>query len=129
MFESLHCRLSLTLITLLFCSSILIAQERTPEDRHEVFYFLGAWKDLPNQDSKSFLYIGFVNGFFAGDRSQEYDDLAKCIEKNISVDQALGMIDKYSKENPQRWNVPLPMGIAEALTVKDGPCPSLNPFK
>ena len=66
--------------------------------------------------------------FFAGGRSSQFDNLGKCIDRNITDEQAVAMIDKYSTENPQRWSVPLPMGIIEALTVKDGPCPNLNPY-
>jgi len=116
------------IIALCCFPSVASAQNDVPED-HKIFFFFDAWKSLPTHDSKSFLYIGFVNGYFAGDRSKKYDNLAKCVEKNISVDQALAMIDKYSKENPQRWSSPLPMGIVESLTVRDGPCPDLNPSK
>ncbi len=38
------------------------------------------------------------------------------------------MIDKYYKDNPQRWNTLLAIGIIDALTVKDGPCPDINPW-
>ncbi len=112
---------------MLFCSAIPFAQDKVPDD-NKVFFSFGAWQKLHNDSDKSFMYIGFVNGFFAGDRSVRYDSLAKCIERHISPDQAIAMIDKYSTDNPQRWSVPLPMGVAEALTVKDGPCPGLNPF-
>lgn len=118
--------LPITLLILSF-STIPFAQDKVPDD-NKVFFSFGAWKDLRNDSDKSFMYVGFVNGFFAGDRSAQYDSLAKCIERHISPDQAIAMITKYSTDNPQRWSVPLPIGIAEALTVKDGPCPGLNPF-
>ena len=94
-----------------------------------VFFNFGTWKDVHGAGEKTYLYLGFVNGMFAGQRSPRYDALANCLEKRISRDQAIAMIDKYSADNPQRWSAPLPMGIVEALTVKDGPCPGLNPFK
>jgi len=119
--------LGLTLIALCCFGSITTAQDSVPSS-HRVFAYFGSWKDIPTQGERAFLYTGFVNGFFAGERSRNYDALARCIEKNMSVDQAVAMIDKYSADNPQRWNVPLPMGIAESLTVKDGPCPGLNPL-
>ena len=93
------------------------------------FRFFGDWKGIPTQDEREWVYMGFVNGFFAGNRSFAYHDLGKCIDKNISAEQAVAMIDKYSTDNPQRWNATLPTGIIESLTVKDGPCPNLNPFK
>jgi hypothetical protein len=92
------------------------------------FYSFNAWKGTPASD-RGFLYIGFLNGFVTGARSSAYDNLARCIDKNVTAEQAVAMIDKYSTENPQRWSAPLPMGIVEALTVKDGPCPNMNPFK
>jgi hypothetical protein len=73
--------------------------------------------------------MGFISGYFARDRSSAYDNLARCIDKSISAEHAVAMIDKYSTDNPQRWTAPLPFGIVEALTVKDGPCPNLNPLK
>ncbi|HEV2577121.1 MAG TPA: hypothetical protein VGU25_07915 [Acidobacteriaceae bacterium] len=56
------------------------------------------------------------------------EKLADCITKNIPMKQAIAMIDKYYKDHPQRWSTLLAFGILEALTVKDGPCPELNPF-
>ena len=48
--------------------------------------------------------------------------------KNIPTKQAVAMIDKYYKDNPQRWSTLLTVAIIEALTVKDGPCPDINPW-
>jgi hypothetical protein len=87
-----------------------------------------AWHYLTDQQ-KPALYIGFVNGFFAQPRSAKFTPLALCLEKNVTQDQAVQMIDKYLKENPQRWDIPLPIGIVEALTVKDGPCAGKDPWK
>jgi len=106
-------------------SSVALAQETS----HADFQFFGTWKSIPTKDDKEFVYMGFINGYFAADRPPAYRTLAMCLDKKVSTEQAVAMIDKYSTDNPQRWTVPLPMGIIEALTVKDGPCPELNPVK
>jgi hypothetical protein len=111
---------------ILICCSLPVLAQNTVPEVHHVFHTFGAWKTLPQ---KEFFYVGFINGFLAGDRSVKYDNLAMCIEKNLSIDQAVAMIDKYSRDNPERWNIPFPMGVAEALTVKNGPCSGLNPLQ
>lgn len=117
---------STLLIMMLFPNAFASPAQETS---HGDFRFFGSWKGIPTQDEKAFVYMGFINGFFAGDRSAAYDNLGRCIDKNISAEQAIAMISKYSADNPQRWTAPLPLGIVEALTVKDGPCPNLNPLK
>jgi hypothetical protein len=116
-------RLAMLFATII--SSVALAQETS----HGDFRFFGTWKSIPTKDEKAFVYMGFINGYFAGERTSAYDVLAGCIDKKVSAEQAIAMIDKYSTDNPQRWTAPLPMGIIEALTVKDGPCPDLNPVK
>lgn len=93
------------------------------------FQWFGSWKDIPSTNDKEFLYTGFVNGYFMDDNSVKSRNLARCVDDNVTAEQAVAMVDKYSANNPERWNIPLGMGIIEALTVKDGPCPNLNPFK
>jgi hypothetical protein len=93
------------------------------------FQWFGSWKDIQSTSDKEFLYTGFVNGYFMGDDSLKSKNLARCVDHDVTAEQAVAMIDKYSANNPERWNIPLGMGIIEALTVKDGPCPSLDPFK
>lgn len=91
------------------------------------FYFFDAWKTFPSDSDKEFFYTGLINGLFGAD--PRYDALGRCLDRNVAPSQAVAMIDKYSAENPQRWNVAISTGIVEALTVKDGPCPNLGPMK
>jgi len=74
-------------------------------------------------------YNGFTNGFFAGPRSPAFLSLADCIDENVSYEQAIAMIDKYYKANPEKWNIPIGNGLIFALTVKDGPCAGKSPWK
>jgi len=101
------------------------AQEEPP---HPVVHQFALWGQMKNDLEKLDLYLGFTNGFFAGPRSQNFVSLLNCLEK-LSADQAIAMVDKYYKENPQRWSEPLAYGIAEGLTVPDGPCRNLNPYR
>jgi Rap1a immunity proteins len=87
-----------------------------------------AWQYL-SDEQKPALYLGFINGFFAEPRSEKFSPLAHCIEENITQEQGVQMINKYLHDNPQRWTAPLPMGIVEALIVKDGPCAGKSPWK
>jgi hypothetical protein len=84
---------------------------------------------VQSENGKLYLYAGFTNGFFSAPSSDKGKAaLADCIMKNIPIQQALAMIDKYYKDNPERWNTLLAVGINQALTVKDGPCPGINPW-
>jgi hypothetical protein len=87
-----------------------------------------AWGLLQNDLEKLDLYMGFTNGFFSGPRSPKFIALADCIEQHMTSEQATAMIDKYYKDNPQRWGKPLGQEIIAALIVKDGPCPGKDPW-
>ena len=81
-----------------------------------------------DSDAKIGLYFGFTNGFLVYRGPGKFTDLLNCISNHTTPTQALAMIDKYYKDNPQRWNVSFAQGVVEALTVKDGPCAGLNPL-
>jgi hypothetical protein len=116
-------------LLLVFCFNCVTANgQEGPTEEPTSFLKFHAWHYL-SADQKPILYLGFINGLFAEPRSAKFSTLAFCVEKRITQEQAVQMVDKYLKENPQRWDVPLPIGVVEALTVKDGPCPSLNPFR
>lgn len=113
------------LAALFLCAVIPRGQKPSQGD----FMTFGSWKSIPTADEKAFTYMGFINGYFAGDRSTPmFSKFANCIDQNISATQAVAMIDKYFNDNPQRWSASLSKGIVESLTVKDGPCPNLNPY-
>jgi hypothetical protein len=115
---------------MLLCMFLAIDGERSPaQDSEPVMHQFSLWGTLETQNDKLSLYWGFTNGFFAGPRSPLFIALANCIEAHIKSSQALAMIDKYYKDNPQRWNIPLGIGVVEALTVRDGPCANKSPWK
>ena len=114
-----------SMVVILSSGLLLAADDASRGDLH----YFHAWHTLPSQSDKEWVYMGFVNGFIVGDRPTAYDKFAQCVDRNISAEQAVAMIDKYSTDNPQRWKIPLAVGMVEALTVKDGPCPNLNPIK
>ncbi len=98
------------------------------EQNEPIIHSFKAWGLLQDSLEKLDMYMGFTNGFFAGPRSPHFIALADCIEQHIPSDQAIAMIDKYYKENPQRWGMPLGQEIVAALIVKDGPCPGIDPW-
>jgi hypothetical protein len=53
---------------------------------------------------------------------------AECLE-SVPVDQVIAMIDKYYKDNPQRWSKPLGDEIVTSLIVPDGPCAGNDPWR
>jgi len=93
------------------------------------------WNTLSNID-KVYFFVGFTNGLLTatiprGNENKPTQDLVECIlfDKGPSVDQAIAMIDKYYKENPEKWNIPIGDVILEALAVKGGPCAGMLPPK
>jgi hypothetical protein len=92
------------------------------------------WNTL-NQVSKLDFLAGFTNGFLAGAAVKQCaadkatKALLECVgvNKDPSYDQAIAMIDKYYKDNPEKWNIPIGDAIVEALTVKGGPCVGTDP--
>jgi hypothetical protein len=104
-----------------------VAQEQ-PQNQESLLHTFKLWNLMETPVERLDLYIGFTNGFFTGPRSPKFLVLMNCVEKNIPATQAIAMIDKYYKENPQRWGMPLGQEIVAALIVKDGPCPGRDPW-
>lgn len=80
-----------------------------------------------DQKEKLSLYVGWEDGFFLG-RGESIKPLFDCIGK-ISNDQAIAMITKYYKANPERWSIPFGLGVLEAITVSGSSCEGKNPFR
>lgn len=105
-----------------------IGQEKS-EDKpyHPVMQFFGAWGTLDFKE-KTTMYLGFTNGFFLH-RSPTAADLSQCIT-TIPLEQAVAMIDKFYKNNPEKWTTwALGEGILRAITVEGGPCADEYPWK
>jgi hypothetical protein len=89
-----------------------------------------------NGDKLTFL-VGFTHGLVAGGAIKQCacdkpaQALPECVvvSKDLSLDQAIAMIDKYYKDNPEKWNIPIGDAIIEAWTVKGGPCAEMAPQK
>jgi hypothetical protein len=77
------------------------------------------WSLSKDPLEKLTLYFGFTNGLFMGPRLTEFIALANCLENNTTSDQAIAIIDKSYKDNPQRWSMPFGQEVVLALTVKD----------
>jgi hypothetical protein len=91
------------------------------------------WKTFDGTQKLLFL-SGFLDGLITGVGLKECSDRSKepmldCLlaGEDLTLEQAVAMVDKYFKENPQRWDVPIGDAILEALTVKDGPCREAGP--
>lgn len=116
----------IVLMVFLFAPSLTNQAQESSDNT--IFQQFSLWGSSPETD-RLYLYAGFTNGYFAAPAKETAKKrLSDCIIKNIPTKQAIAMIDKYYKDNPQRWSTLLAFGILEALTVKDGPCPGLNPF-
>jgi hypothetical protein len=77
-------------------------------------------------------YIGFTNGLVSGAGAPLRSDdtparqLLSCFLDTTrpSTQQAIAMMDKYYRENPEKWSMPIGQAIIDALLVKGGPCAS-----
>ena len=110
---------------LLSNSSVCFPQQKA-DWKYPVVHRFHIWGSLQTPDEKIKLYWGFTNGYF-DQRGEQAIPLMDCLSSKIAPDQVIAMIDKYYKENPQRWDKPLGDGIFAALTVSDGPCAGLAP--
>ena len=116
-------------LTFLFALPLIAVTQDQTTQGNTIFQKFLFWGSAKSESDKIYLYAGFTNGFFSAPSTEKGKvDLGDCIEKNIPPEQAVAMIDKYYKDNPQRWSTLLAIGITEALTVKDGPCPGINPW-
>ena len=117
------CR-TLAILTLALTAA-LSGEERTPWVHRFSF-----WEELKlDKNEKTILLQGVLNGFFVGasggfcrDNSRALPFLTSSCFERITVEQAIAMVDKYYKDHPEQWNLPLGDGIIRAITVKGGPC-------
>lgn len=112
---------------LFLCLPISIASSQESSNREPVMHKFQLWSLAQTPLEKLNLYFGFTNGLFVGPRSTKFLTLVNCLEERMTSDQAIAMIDKYYKDNPQRWSMPFGQEMILALTIKDGPCPGLDP--
>ena len=85
-----------------------------------MFHKFEYWGQI-SRDERLAFYNGWTNGFLFAQEEKGLP-LANCLVK-VSYGQALAMVDKYYKDHPEKWSNPISVGVLEALTVKDGPCP------
>jgi hypothetical protein len=115
-------------IVLLCLSSVgLSAQSNLQKFRY--------WGTLSKDDKLTF-FLGFTNGLGASRVTIAECEKITCatmtplkreqvrclFSGKLDVDQAVAMIDKYYKENPEKWNTPIGLAMLDALTVNGGPC-------
>lgn len=119
-----------TILIVLFCCCRTFAQEIPSVRDVPTLHRFRLWNTFDSTQKLTF-FAGFTNGLVTGagikqctDNKQSGQALLECIivNKELSTDQAMAMIDKYYKENPEKWNIPIGDAIVEALTVKGGPC-------
>lgn len=109
-----------TLIYCVLCVSLLVpvlAQDHKTWSIHK----FELWGTMRDRVEKLIFLEGFTNGLFMGPRPPEFLSLANCIE-GVPPEQTIAMIDKYYRENPEKWNIPIGSAIVSAVTVKGGPC-------
>jgi hypothetical protein len=97
------------------------------------------WGTLDHEMDKLNFFIGFTNGLVASGvtvlecngNQPARRPLYECVlfSKELDLDQAIAMIDKYYKENPGKWGDPIGSAIIDALTVNGGPCAGTAPKK
>jgi len=128
-------KICVVLAFLLCCVGEALAQgSPSLSDTSKIQHFI-LWKTLDNPQKLTFL-SGFTNGLLTGlgvkscsDKSQE--PVVECVlaSKELTWDQAAAMVDKYFKDNPEKWNMPIGDAIFQALTVKSGPCQAVTDQK
>jgi hypothetical protein len=82
-----------------------------------------AWGDAVMREDKVLklvLLLGFTNGL-ALDWTK-HRGLLKCLEDEVTLNQAVAMIDKYYEAHPETWNRHLGEQIIKALTMNGSPC-------
>lgn len=85
------------------------------------------WGAMKNSEEKLIFYQGWTNGFLVA-RGPSGLELANCLDTNLSVEQAIAMIDKQYKGHPENWSRPITEQILQALTASGGPCEGKNPL-
>jgi hypothetical protein len=107
--------LKLTLAFALLCAAASPGAFSDP-----VTHKFEAWGKFSDAERLIFLY-GFTNGFVAWGPTDLAAPLGKCMG-HMSGPQAVAMIDKYYRDHPERWDVPIAVELVHALAVKGGPC-------
>lgn len=96
-----------------------------------VFVKFEVWGRTDQPDVKGALYVGWINGFtLAGTAAfgtPKMMALSNCLE-DLSWEQIIAVIDKYYKENPEKWHEPLSIQLLQALTTKGAPCAGKSPY-
>jgi len=90
------------------------------------------WGTLGNEVDKVNFFVGFTNGLLASGvtvlecngNQPTRRPMYECVlfSKKLDLHQAIAMIDKYYKENPEKWGDLIGIAIIDALTVNGGPC-------
>jgi hypothetical protein len=121
-------------LLLCFCSVSLFAQGAGASKLQK----FQLWEKLDKSDKFTFL-LGFTNGLLASRVTVlQCDEITpakreqlQCVLASEELDppQATAMIDKYYKENPEKWNEPIGLAMIDALTVNGGPCGVTAPKK
>lgn len=84
------------------------------------------WGLMETDELKWAAYVAWTNGFLPG-KGAPGVKFIKCLE-GVDSKQAIAMVDKFFKNNPEKWSTPFNLGMVEALTVKGGPCEGLDPL-
>ncbi len=115
----------LAAITFFFCCVTLSAQDIPRTHKFQL------WATMDENDKENF-FLGFTNGLLASGVTVLQCDgnqparraMYKCVlySKDLELHQAIAMINKYYKENPEKWGDPIGIAIVDALTVDGGPC-------
>ncbi len=92
------------------------------------------WGSLQTENDKVNFFTGFTNGLLVlpcNGNPPPRRELYECVlfSKELDLYQAISMIDKYYKENPEKWGTPIGIAIMDALTVSGGPCAGTAPKK
>lgn len=115
-------------LTLCCCAMWVPAQDLPDLRGVSKIHQFRLWGTFDSTEKLVFL-SGFMNGLITGVGMKECSDKSKeplldcvLVDKDPSLDQAVAMVDKYFKQNPEKWNIPIGDAVFEALTVKEGPC-------
>jgi hypothetical protein len=113
---------------------LLLGQSRGQEpvkERH--LYGTGQafeqWTSL-SDNQKRWYIAGFIGGLGSTPSFEDKDNVElplnaylECItEKSISMAQLAAVVDKFYKESPKLWNVPMNLMVGEAINSRESPC-------
>jgi hypothetical protein len=122
------------LVVMLVCGTRLFAADV----KLHKFEFWGLMNSLQDPMTLKVAFLqGFNNGFAVGVSPPACKDgrpaleFFRClfVDNKMSTAQAVAMIDKYYRDNPEKWNLAIGDAIVEALSVKESPCAGQTPRK